>query len=144
MITVSRTVRTTATIDAVWAYLSDFTNAEQWDPGTVTCTRKDAGPVGVGATYENVSEFRGKKTTLEYRITTFEAPHHLVLEGQNKSVRFEDDLTMRSIDGGTELIYTAHFTFKGLARLAEPLLKKALNKLADDTEESLETNLDAR
>ena len=74
MITVTRTIRTTAPLDAVWAYLSDFTNAEQWDPGTVTCKRTDAGPIDVGATYENVSEFRGRKTTLITRCRRSSRP----------------------------------------------------------------------
>jgi uncharacterized protein YndB with AHSA1/START domain len=141
MITVTRTITSTAPLSAVWAYLSDFTNAEQWDPGTVTCRRVDAGPIDVGATYENVSEFRGRKTTLEYTVQTFEPARHLVLRGENKSVQSIDDLTFSGSDTGTELVYTARFTFKGLARLAEPLLHKPINKLADDTEASLNTRL---
>ncbi len=42
---------------------------------------------------------------------------------------------------GSELVYTARFTFKGLAKLAEPFLHKAIGKLADDTEASLNTRL---
>ena len=143
MITVVRTVRTAAAIDVVWPYLSDFTNAEQWDPATVSCTRTDAGPVDVGATYQNVSRFRGRTTTLEYTVETFDPPHHFVLIGRNKSVSSRDDMTLSSVDAGTELVYTARFSFSGLARLAEPLLKGALTKLADDTAVSLKRNLDA-
>ncbi len=142
MITVARTVRTKAPLEAVWAYLSDFTNAEQWDPGTITCTRSDAGPIDVGATYENVSEFRGRKTTLQYTVETFDPAKHLVLRGENKTVQSFDDMTFAGSAAGTELIYEARFTFKGVARLAEPLLHKPLNKLADDTEASLQKNLD--
>ena len=141
MITVTRTVKTAAALDAVWAYLSDFTNAEEWDPGTVTCRRTDAGPIDVGATYENVSEFRGRKTTLTYTVQTFDPARHLVLKGENKTVQSIDDMTFSSSGAGSELTYTARFTFKGLARLAEPLLHKAMNQLADDTEASLHTHL---
>jgi carbon monoxide dehydrogenase subunit G len=142
MITVARTVRTKASLEAVWAYLSDFTNAEQWDPGTVTCKRVDAGPIDVGATYENVSEFRGRKTTLQYTVETFAPAQHLVLRGENKTVQSFDDMTFAGSQAGTELTYEARFTFKGLARLAEPLLHRPLNKLADDTEASLQKHLD--
>lgn len=142
MITVARTVRTKAPLDAVWAYLSDFTHAEQWDPGTVTCRRTDAGPIDVGATYENVSEFRGRRTTLRYTVETFEPARHLVLRGENKTVQSFDDMTFAASGAGTELTYEARFTFQGLARLAEPLLHKPLTKLADDTEASLQKHLD--
>ena len=143
MITVTRTIRTAAPIEAVWGYLSDFTNAEQWDPGTVTCKRTDAGPIDVGATYENVSEFRGRKTTLTYTVETFEPAKHLVLRGENKSAQSIDDMTFSGSASGSELVYTARFTFKGVAKLAEPFLHKAINKLADDTEASLNTRLAA-
>jgi hypothetical protein len=116
-------------------------DAEEWDPGTVTCRRTDAGPIDVGATYENVSEFRGRKTTLTYTVQTFDPAKHLVLKGENKTVQSIDDMSFSGSDTGSELTYTARFTFKGLARLAEPLLHKAINKLADDTEASLHTNL---
>lgn len=142
VITVARTVRTRASLEAVWRFLSDFANAEQWDPGTVTCRRTGTGPIRVGARYQNVSEFRGRKTTLEYTIETFDPARHLVLRGENKTVRSVDDMTFTGSDAGTELVYQARFTFKGLARLAEPLLHKPLNKLADDTEASLQTHLD--
>lgn len=144
MITVSRTVRTDTSIDKVWPYLADFGNAEQWDPGTVKCTRKDTAPLGKGAKWENLSKFRGRETTLEYTITTFDEPNHLALVGENKTVTSQDDMTLATVTGGgTELAYTARFTFKGLARLAGPFVKGALNKLADDTQQSLQTHLDA-
>ncbi len=46
------------------------------------------------------------------------------------------DLTA-SDDGGTDVSYTATFTFHGAAKLATPLLLPALGKLADDAEKSL-------
>lgn len=141
VITVTRTLRTAAPLDAVWGYLSDFTNAEQWDAGTVTCKRTDAGPIDVGATYENVSEFRGRETTLTYTVVTFDPAKHLVLHGENKSVKSVDDMTFSGSATGSELVYTARFTFKGVAKLVEPFLHKALNKLADDTEHELNTRL---
>ena len=30
-------------------YLKDFGNAEEWDPGTQSCTRSDSGPIREGA-----------------------------------------------------------------------------------------------
>ena len=44
---ITRSVETTTPIEKVFAYLSDFTNTEEWDPGTVS-TRRVAGDGGVG------------------------------------------------------------------------------------------------
>jgi carbon monoxide dehydrogenase subunit G len=140
--TVSRTIRTSTSLQKCWDFLSDFSNTEQWDPGTVSCHKTSPGDNGVGAEYENVSEFKGRKTTLQYRVTTFEPGRHLVLEGENDTVKSIDDMTFSGDENGTEVVYSAHFTFKGAAKLAEPFLKKPLNQLADEAEAGMQKALD--
>ena len=43
-------------------------------------------------------------------------------------------MTFRTSGGGTEVTYTADFTFKGLTRFLAPLLKPAVNRLGDRAE----------
>ena len=143
MITVTRTIRTDTPLEKSWGFLKDFTSAEQWDPGTVTCRRLGDGPIDVGTRYENVSEFRGRRTTLIYEVIQFEVARRLVLKGENKTVQSIDDMTFSGSTTGTEVLYTARFTFKGAVRLAEPFLRRPLNKLADDAEAGLQKALDA-
>lgn len=143
MISVSRTIRSTSPLERSWDFLHDFVTAEEWDPGTVTCRRLGTGPVGVGTKYENVSEFRGRKTTLEYEILEFDPARRLKLRGQNKTVQSIDTLEFSGSTTGTQVVYTAEFTFKGLARYLEFALKRPINKLADDTETQLTKSLDA-
>ena len=57
---IQRSIETTARPAAVFAYLSDFTTTNEWDPGTVRTTRV-SGDGGVGTTYHNVSKFAGRK-----------------------------------------------------------------------------------
>lgn len=59
MPTVSRTFSVSPAPAAVIDYLKDFVNAEQWDPGTQACTRKNPGPIAEGATWHNVSKISG-------------------------------------------------------------------------------------
>jgi carbon monoxide dehydrogenase subunit G len=141
-ISVSRTVHTSTPLEACWKYLSDFSNTTEWDPGTVSCRQTTPGPIGVGTEFENVSTFRDRTTTLQYQVTTFDPHRRLVLEGQNKTVTSVDDLTFAPDGQGTEVVYTAHFTFHGLAKLAEPVLGKPLNGLADEAAAGLQRALD--
>ncbi|GAA4400352.1 hypothetical protein GCM10023153_27760 [Ornithinibacter aureus] len=57
--------------DRVFAYLTDFRNAKQWDSGTTSCevVLGDGGP---GTVYRNVSEFAGTTVELEYTTQTLE------------------------------------------------------------------------
>lgn len=133
MTDVLRTFTVNQPTDKVVSYLRDFANTEQWDPGTVTTKRVGGGPIEVGAQWHNVSEFRGRRTELEYELTRDE-PRRLTFVGKNKTATSTDDLRLREVAGGTEVNYHAHFDFHGLAKLATPFLKGPLEKLGDQTE----------
>ncbi|WP_375499274.1 SRPBCC family protein [uncultured Jatrophihabitans sp.] len=148
MITVEREVVIERPLAHVFAYLSDFTHTEQWDPGTVTTVRTDGdGPLVVGATFHNTSEYRGRRTELDYRVVRLDPDEHLTFTGVNKTVEATDDLTFRSEPGEdgehTVITYRAHFRFKGVFRLAEPLLRKGFQPIADDTVIQLKRTLES-
>lgn len=142
---ITRTVETSTPIEKVFAYLSDFTNTEEWDPGTVTTTRA-AGDGGEGTKYHNVSKFAGSKTELTYTVRTLVPHERFVLVGENKSVRATDTMTFTDTGHGTKVTYNAAFEFRGffgkIAPVLSPVLGLAFKKLGDEAEKGLQTNLD--
>jgi hypothetical protein len=64
-------------------------------------------------------------------------PDRVVLRGENKTVVARDTMTFRGDGGGTRVSYRAEFRLKGLARLAEPLLRRPFRKLGDEAEQGL-------
>jgi uncharacterized protein YndB with AHSA1/START domain len=136
MPSIRRTVIAATPLQTVFGYLADFANAEEWDAGTVSC-RRLSGDGGVGTTYENVSSFRGRETTLTYTVVEYVDDQRLVLRGENKTVTAVDTMTFEAVGEGTRVTYNADFTFKGLAALLTPFVKGPLNKLGDDAEKSL-------
>ena len=142
MVSVNRTFTVSTPIEKVVGYLSDFANAEAWDPGTVSCNRVDAGPVKVGSSWVNVSKFRGRETTLNYRLVTLES-RKLVFEGVNKTVTSTDDLTFTPLPNGTSVSYTANLDFHGIIGLFGWALKGQFNKLADEVERKMPAVLNA-
>jgi carbon monoxide dehydrogenase subunit G len=140
---VQRTFPVAGSVESVVDYLADFGHAEAWDPGTVSCTRDDAGPVQVGATWTNVSQFRGRETTLTYRLAERSA-ERLTFVGENKTAHSVDDMVVRDVGAGTEVTYTADITFKGLAKLVDPFLRGTFQKLADETVEQMTKVLSER
>jgi carbon monoxide dehydrogenase subunit G len=136
-----RTIPTRWDPQSVFDYLLDFGNAEEWDAGTVSCTRT-SGDGGVGTRYRNVSEFRGRETELDYVVETIEPGRRFVITGSNKTVTSQDTVTVRPAGAGAEVEYRAVMTFKGLASLASPFLTRPLQQLADDTETRLASSLE--
>ena len=130
-------------LDEVFAYLSDFTTTTEWDPGTVktVLTRGDG---GCGSEYLNISTFAGRETQLTYVVQDLVPSQRISLRGENKTVIAHDTMTFREVAGGaegthpelthTEVTYTADFTFKGIARLVAPLMKRAFERLGNEAE----------
>ena len=135
--TVRRTIEIPRGVEEVFTYFSDFARTEEWDPGTRSTTRRDPGPVEVGATWDNVSEFRGRETELVYVLTEKEPHRHLLFTGTNKTVTSTDDMTFSGDATRTTMTYVASLDLNGLAKLAGPFLKKGFERVADDTVEQI-------
>lgn len=133
VITVERTVEVARPIAAVFAYLADFTHTEQWDPGTISTTRTDDGPLRVGSTFRNVSRFGKRVTELDYHVVRLEPDARLTFTGNNRTVEATDDMTLRAHDAATVITYRAHFRFKRWVRPLEPLLRSRFEPIADET-----------
>ena len=135
MVQIAREFEVPCPQGAAVAYLADFANAVEWDPGTVSCVRDGdpAAPVAPGATWTNVSKVLGRETTLTYELVTLTGDH-VVLEGSNKTADSKDDITVTAVDERTSRIrYEATITFKGLAKLSDPLMALVFKGIADET-----------
>lgn len=141
MLTAHRTFTTTAAPDRVHTFLADFENAEEWDPGTVECTRVD-GDGGVGTRYRNVSSFLGRKTTVDYVTRELTAPSFVHFEGTNQQFTGHDRITLQASGGGTQVTYDASFRFHGAAKLVVPVVAVYLPLLANKTVTQLRERLD--
>ena len=137
----SRTFTVKPTPDVVIDYLADFTHAEEWDPGTESCTRLDSGPIQVGSRFHNESKIAGVSTELVYELVTLDADK-VVLRGENDSATSTDTITVTPKDGGSEITYEAVIEAKGVGKLAEPLMKLVFERIGSETEKKMTEVLD--
>ena len=141
MPSVSRTFTTLATPEAAYAYLSDFTHAEEWDPGTRSCERT-SGDGGVHTTYRNVSTFLGREVEISYTTAELAPPTRVHLRGTNEQFEGHDIFEITTSGRGSQVRYTADMTFSGLSRLAAPVVAAYLPVLARKTVDQLRACLD--
>lgn len=142
MPSVERTITVAQPVEKVWAYLSDFTTSEEWDPPTVSTTRT-SGDGGVGTTYKNVSKFLGKETEVTYEVVRSEPNRVFELTGTASGMGLHDIITFEQQDGGTAVTYRSEFEPSGVAKLASPLLDGGLELLGTRVAKSLEEKLAA-
>ena len=137
-----RTVTTDKPVEKVFAYLSDFTSTNEWDPGTVRTTLT-SGDGGVGTVYRNVSKFAGRETELDYTVVEREENQRIALEGKNKTVTAHDLMTFTGTpSGGTEVRYVADFDFGLLTPVISIVMWPFFKKLGDEAEKGMKRELD--
>ncbi len=138
MTTVSRTFDVRPEPAVVVDYLKDFSNAEEWDPGTETCTRTDSGPVAVGSTWHNTSKIAGVSTELDYRLESLTSDT-IVFTGHNDTATSTDTITVvpNPEGAGSRITYEANIEMKGMAKLVDPIMKLVFEKVGNDTEDDM-------
>jgi carbon monoxide dehydrogenase subunit G len=141
MPSIERTLSVDVPLERVWAYLTDFTTTEQWDPPTVSTTLV-SGDGDVGSVYKNVSKILGRETEIDYTVVEREAMTLFRLAGRTSSMTMLDTMEFEQIGDRTKIMYTAEFKPEGVAKLIEPLMPLGLKKLGDDAAESMRRELE--
>ena len=115
---------------AAFALVADFARLPEWDPGAAAARRLDAGRLEVGSRFAVDYGFLGWRTALEYRVRSVDAPHRVVLEGGNESVRSIDEIGFAPRGTGTRVTYEARLEPKGRLALTDPVLQLVFPVLA--------------
>jgi len=131
----SRTMTTSAPIDAVYGYLADFSNGPEWDPGQESSVARETGSPREGLVYDVMVLWGSRKLPMVYTIEQIDPPNSVVLVGEGSTTVAIDTLEFEPApDGGTTVTYTADIRLKGPLRLVEPLLRSKFADLADAAE----------
>ncbi len=117
--------------EKVFAYLSDFSNTEEWDPSTVRAERVDRGPIREGSEFRLVASFLGRESAIAYRVVEYDSPNAVGLRGENATVVSLDRIVVEATDTGSRITYDAELTLKGLLKLADPILGVAFRRVGD-------------
>ena len=144
MTTLNEHIETPLPLDEAFAFVADFTNAKDWDPGVATSERLDPGPVAVGARYRLGVRMGGGVASMEYRDTALEPLRRVVLAGEGSGVSAVDDIRFEATPGGTRIDYTADIRLRGAKRLVAPFAGGAFAKIARQARDGMQRALDER
>jgi hypothetical protein len=122
-------------------YMASFENASEWDPSVVEARRLDSGELGRGSAFRIVSKFAGRTVPLRYEITEFDHGRRVVLEAWNDTFGSVDTITIVPAGSASTVTYDARLVFKGISRIADPLMQLAFNRVGRKADASLRTHL---
>lgn len=133
----------TTVISSTWdrprafAFMSDFSNAQEWDPGVDAARRVGGAGVKVGSAFDLDVVFAGRTMTLRYEVVDLEPGRRVVFKASTDRLESIDTLTFHDRNGGTDVVYDAALTFRGVASLANPLLGLGFKRVGDRARDSL-------
>lgn len=134
-------IESTWSAQRVFEYMSHFDNAAEWDPGVRRAEHRGGGAIGVGSEFHLVTLFRGKEVPLTYRIIDFDSPWRVVLEARNSRIVSRDEVTVRETPTGSQVVYSADLSFRGLWVVLAPVLPRLFRVLGDAARAGLERTL---
>jgi len=137
---IAKTLRTAWSPETAFAYMADFSHTAEWDPGVAGASRKDTGAIGIGSVFDLTIRVGGRRFPLRYEVTDL-APGRVTFTARSATLESVDTVTVALRGDATEVTYDASIHFRGLLRIADPLLALGFRGVADRAIRGLERRL---
>ncbi len=134
-------LETSLSCEEAFAYLSDFSTTEEWDPGVAEAQRLEGGQVREGSQFRLLARFLGRNVPLTYTIVEYLPTDAVGFVGENATVVSRDRITFEPVGAGARIVYDADLALKGPLRMADPLLGLAFSRVGDRALEGLRRRL---
>ncbi len=138
------TVEAKVPLEKAYAYVLDFTNVPEWDPGVKSSRQVAGAGPGQGAQYEVVAPFAGRDVTLIYTVTEAVANERIIIEGTSDRSWARDVITFSSDPTTTWIVYEANLGLNGPLKIVEFFLNGTFAKIVKKAAEGLEDTLNSK
>jgi carbon monoxide dehydrogenase subunit G len=136
-----REIDVASSAEETFAYLSDFANAAEWDPGIVEARRLTPAPTAVGSRFEVIALFRGRRQRFEYVVTELEEGKRIALHGEGEKAASDDVITVTAAADGARVAYEAELRLKSVYRVVAPFLGPTFRSMGDAALDGLAARL---
>lgn len=131
-------IETAASPEQAFAFLEDFSNAEDWDPGVASAERLDHGPIGVGSRFGLDLNVAGRTQRWTYTVEVHDAPRRVTFVTRSGRAVGIDAVTVVSTERGTRVDWDATFRFTGLlGAVVDPAFQLVFNRIAGKATDGL-------
>jgi dehydrogenase/reductase SDR family protein 12 len=143
MIDIKASITVQRDIDAVFRYVSDLSNIEQWDPGVLSSRKTTPGPVRVGTQFALKCSFFGLPFPMKYQITDMAVPSRVVFKGHGQTLSATDTIVFRRVGNATRIEYGLELSISENRRFIETWIGLAVGKIGKNAIRGLEHAFDS-
>ena len=131
-------------VEEVFAYITDIKNWLHWHKGMLEAEQSSEGPVGVGTTYRGVSQVLSQRMEWTSELTAYEPDKKMAQRLHSGPMLFDQIFALEPVEGGTKFILAGEGETGGFFKLAEPILKRRMQKEMEGNLSNLKGILEAR
>jgi uncharacterized membrane protein len=128
MIKVEDSIVINRPIEEVFAYVSDLTNAPEWQTGLIEVRKTTPEPPGVGTRYTFVRKFLGRKLEASNEFNVYEPCQIITFTTTSGPVSVEASYLFDETAEGTKVTCKMDMQTGGFSRLAEPLIASSVRR----------------
>src|SRR5215467_13845212 len=144
MIHIEESITINRPIEEVFAYVSDFRTALQWQSGVVDVQLTPESPVGVGTRAAFVRVFLGRKVEMAVELVEYEPPTKQVFKTISGPMPGTVSRRFEATAEGTTVSQVIEGEAGGVFALAEPLVARSLSRGVKASFGDLKDLLDSR
>jgi uncharacterized protein YndB with AHSA1/START domain len=112
--------------EKVASYAGDPGHAPEWYANIVSVRWRTPPPVRVGSQLDFEARFLGRRLAYTYEVVELVAKERLVMRTSDGPFPMETTYTWESVAGGTRMTLRNRGTPSGFARVAAPVMQKAM------------------
>jgi dehydrogenase/reductase SDR family member 12 len=143
-VTLDETIEVSRPLHEVFAYVSEFSRIEEWDPGVARGHKLTPGAPAVGSQYQ-IDMKAG--FSLHYTIVEFEPDRRMSMTVDSRVFTAREEILFSVAENGTQVRYIANFNFPLPLALVNQLYPAAMERVGKSTmdglTEALQNNFEA-
>ena len=140
-VTLDETIQVDRPLHEVFAYVSEFSRVEEWDPAVARGIKLTSGAPGVGSEYR-IDMKAG--FSLHYRVVEFEPDTRMRMHVTSRFFTAAEEILFQAEGGGTQLRYIANFDFPAPLAAFNRLFPGAMDRVGKTAMAGLKAALDDR
>lgn len=144
IVTLDETIEVQRPLHEAFAYVSEFSRIEEWDPAVARGIKRTPGAPGVGAEYQ-IDMKAG--FSLQYRIIEFQEDARMLMTVDSRFFTAREEIRFEATSRGTRVRYIANFDFPAPLAAFNRLYPAAMNRVGKSAmaglKKALEDNFEA-
>ena len=146
MITLHNQLDVDRPIAEVYDFIVNVEDAPKWQPAVLETTRITPGPLQVGSQFREVAKLGNRRVDTLCEVLELEPLQRITFKGSSPSspMSYKTTYTLEAKGDATRITIVGNFSFTGLWRLVEFIIKSEVSKESQQEAQAMKAAIESR